>query len=104
MSALLLSLVVIILTIAYKLLKPSKHGSLPSPGFPLPVVGHIYKLVTEEAKNDPVNFMWNLYKKYQRGGILYLRLFTINSVYVGDFDTLKYIFNHPDVQLREGFI
>ena len=29
-----------------------------------------------------------------------MRVFKTNIVYVGDFETLKYIFNHPDVQAR----
>merc|ERR1711936_328007 len=56
--------------------------------------------MTEEGKRDPVMFLWNLYKKHQRNGMMHLRSFNLDLVFVGDFDTLKYIFNHPDCQGR----
>ena len=31
---------------------------------------------------------------------MYLKSFSLNLVFVGDFETLKYIYNHPDAQLR----
>lgn len=31
---------------------------------------------------------------------MFLRSFNLNIVFVGDFETIKYLFNHPDVQLR----
>merc|ERR1711988_575401 len=98
MSALILAIAVLLLT--YYFLKPTRHSSLPSPGLALPIVGHVYKLVTQEAREDPVNFVWNLYKKYQRNGLMYLRSFNLDIVFVGDFEAVKYLFNHPDAQLR----
>ena len=44
--------------------------------------------------------IWNIYEKYQRNGILYMNTFSINSLWIGDFDTLKYVFNLPEVQKR----
>ena len=98
MSALMLAIAVLLLT--YYFLKPTRHSSLPSPGLALPIVGHVYKLVTQKAREDPVNFVWNLYKKYQRNGLMYLRSFNLDIVFVGDFEAVKYLFNHPDAQLR----
>ena len=92
--------VIIVLTLTLHLLKTKKYNALPSPGLALPLIGHVYKLFTAEAQKDPVNFLWNLYKKYQRNGLMHLNSFTLNLVFVGDFETLKYLFNHPDVQLR----
>merc|ERR1719309_447487 len=49
---------------------------------------------------DPVNHMWNLYKKNNYKGIMWVRILNLDMAFVGDFDTLKYIFNHPDAQER----
>ena len=97
---LLLAVAVIVLTLTHHFLKTRKYSSLPSPGLALPLVGHVYKLFSAEAQKDPINFVWNLYKKYQRNGLMHLKSFSLNLVFVGDFETLKYLFNHPDVQLR----
>ena len=32
--------------------------------------------------------------------MLWLRTFNLNTVFVGDHNTLHYLFNHPDVQGR----
>ena len=58
------------------------------------------KLCFKESKNDPVNFLWKLWKKHQRGGVMYLKSFSLNLVFVGEHDTLKYMYNHPEIQLR----
>merc|ERR1712241_1049472 len=92
--------VIIVLALTLHLLKTKKYSALPSPGLAIPLIGHVYKLFTAGAQKDPVNFLWNLYKKYQRNGLMHLNSFTLNLVFVGDFETLKYLFNHPDVQLR----
>merc|ERR1711997_266910 len=97
---LLLAVAVLVLALTYHLLKTKKYRSLPSPGLALPLVGHVYKLFTAEAQKDPINFLWKLYKKHQRNGLMHLNSFGMNLVFVGDFETLKYLFNHPDVQLR----
>ena len=96
----LLTVAFLLLTLTYLLLKTKKYNSLPSPGLALPLVGHVYKLYSADAQRDPVNFLWKLYRKYQRNGLVYLKFCTINVVFVGDFETVKYLFNHPDVQLR----
>ena len=31
-----------------------------------------------------------------------MKVFNLKTLVVGDFDTLKYLFNHPDVQDRTG--
>ena len=73
---------------------------LPSPGLCLPGVGHMYKMMTGDSKKDPVMSLWRLYKKYQKNGIMHLRSFRFDTVFVGDFETLKYIYNHPECQER----
>jgi len=97
---LLIGITFLVLLVTYYFISNRKYFSLPSPGLCLPVVGHVYKLMTEEGKKDPVMFLWNLYKKHQRNGMMHLRSFNLDLVFVGDFDTLKYIFNHPDCQGR----
>lgn len=50
-----------------------------------------------------------MYKKYQRHGMLYFKQFGIDTLWIGDFDTVKYIFNHADgngrlsKSVHEGF-
>ena len=31
---------------------------------------------------------------------MYLKSFSLNLVFVGEHDTLKYMYNHPEIQLR----
>ena len=50
--------------------------------------------------NDPVNAAWDLYKKFSLKGFLFIKVFHFRIVLVGDFDTLRFLFNHPDVQAR----
>merc|ERR1719350_657954 len=97
---LFLLMTAVLLYATYYFTTNKKYLYLPSPGLCLPIVGHVYKLTTEEGKRDPVNFLWKLYKKYQRNGMMHLRSFTLDLVFVGDFDTLKFIYNHPDCQER----
>ena len=73
-----------------------KYKDFSSPGLCLPFFGHSYKFCSKTFKADPVNEAWKMYKKYQRGGMMYFKMFSQDVVWVGDFDTLKYIFNHPD--------
>jgi len=96
----ILLITVLILYVTYYFTTNKKYLCLPSPGLCLPIVGHVYKLACEEGKRDPVNFLWNLYKKHQKNGLMHLRSFSLDLVFVGDFDTLKFIFNHPDCQER----
>ena len=64
---------------------------------------------------DPVNRLWDLYKRHNRGGLLRIRAFNIElvgiilntsrafsslKVYIGDFKMLKEVFNNPDAQAR----
>jgi len=74
---------------------------LPNPGPCLPLFGHFFKLLAiKEFETDPVRAMWNMWKKNQQGGMFWMRTFSMNLVFVGDHDTLHYLFNHPDVQGR----
>ena len=73
---------------------------LPSPGLPLPYLGH-HRILLTDAK-DPINYMWELYNKFSKNGMMYNRVFSFDTLIVGDFDVLKYLFNHPDVQERNS--
>ena len=99
-TPLTLLIVVIVLLITRHILKEWKYYQLPSPGLQLPIIGHLYLLMGGEAAKDPVNTMWNLYKKYQKNGMMFLRLFRMNMMLVGDYDTLKEIYNNPNVQVK----
>ena len=68
-------------------------------GICLPLIGHVYKFDSKTAQ-DPVGGLWRLYKKYQKDGMLHMNTFGLNIVFIGDFKTLKYVYNHPDVQDR----
>ena len=57
-------------------------------------------MLTPEAEKDPVNFMWNTWKKHQKNGLMHLRSFNIDLVFVGDHETLKFLYSQPDIQLR----
>ena len=98
-AASLLVLLVVLLVTRY-VLKRWKYFWLPSPGLELPVIGHTHLLMSQEAKRDQVGFMVKTWRKFQKNGMMFLRSFSLNLMVVGDFDTLKYIYNHPDVQAR----
>ena len=99
-SALLLIAVVLVFCfLVYKRTYRNAWSHLPSPGFQLPFFGHPQLLLDT---SDPVKYSWDLYKKFSQKGLLYIKIFTFKSVIVGDFETLKYLFNHPDVQNRTG--
>ena len=95
-----LLVVVVVLALTHYLMKWRPYLALPAPGFPLPVIGHLHLLMSRESKNDPVNFLWKLWQKHQRHGVMYLRTFKLNLVLVGEFEALKYLYTHPEVQLR----
>ena len=96
----LLSFIVTLLSLyCYKTSK-WKYKNLPSPGICLPVIGHSYTMMNKAVLDDLSTGIWNIYEKYQRNGILYMNTFSINSLWIGDFDTLKYVFNLPEVQKR----
>ena len=73
---------------------------LPSPGLCLPFLGHIHKFLTKEALADPINGLWDMFKKHQKNGVMWSRSFNMDILWVGDHDTLHYLFNHPQVQGR----
>lgn len=78
-----------------------KYRNLPSPGLCLPIIGHSYKIMNRKVRKDRVNGIWEIFRKYQRNGILYINTFSINCLWIGDFQTLKYVFNLPEVQNRK---
>lgn len=90
----------LLLLASFHVLNTQRFLHLPSPGLCLPVIGHLHKLLTREGRVDPVNTLWNIYKEHSKAGILWVRAFNIDTVYVGDFDIVKKIFNDPDVQDR----
>jgi len=75
---------------------------LPNPGICYPFLGHIHKFFTKGMLTDPINGVWEMFKKHQRNGVMWTRSFNINILWVGDFDTLQYLFNHPQIQERNG--
>ena len=94
-----------------------RYGLLPSPGAPLPLLGHfhlllarwlavvtldidIFGMVFRGGAKDPVNRLWELYKQHSKDGLLWIRSLNLEVLYIGDFKTLKTVFNHPDVQGR----
>ena len=74
----------------------SKYKHFGSPGPCLPLIGHSYVMMTKEAKKDPAQRIWSLYKKHQKHGMLYFKSIGMNQLLIGDFETIKYIFNHSD--------
>ena len=78
----------------------SKYRHLSSPGPCLPIIGHSYKLFSKAVLADPATGMWDLYRKHNKDGIMYMNTFSIDTVMVGDFHTLKTIFNNPDATGR----
>merc|ERR1719431_848889 len=74
-----------------------RYGGLPPPR---PLLGHFPRLAAGNGLADPVNRIWELYKAHSRKGLLYIRMFNFPMVYIGDFATLKQVFNHPDAQGR----
>jgi len=87
-----------VLLLLYWINSARKYAGIPTPKYRLPFLGHIE--VFMGGKANPVNVMWNLYKKYSRGGIMRIEIFGFTNVLVGDFEALKYIFNHPSAQNR----
>ena len=37
--------------------------------------------------------MWRLYRQHQRDGLMHMNVFGLNTVLIGDFDTLKQVFS-----------
>ena len=93
---LLVTMVVVLLSYLCQRWYRSKYRHLASPGPSLPIIGHAYKMRTQEFKQDPVHEIWRMYKQYQKNGMMYFKQFGINTLWVGDFDTVKQIFNHAD--------
>ena len=71
-----------------------KCQAFASPGLRLPLLGHSYKFTTKRFRSDPVNEIWRIYRKYQKEGTMYFKMFNQDTVWVGDFYIIKYIFNH----------
>ena len=95
-----LALILLLFTLyCYKTSK-WKYKNLPSPGFSLPVIGHSYKMMNKTVLKDLTNGIWGIYRKYQRNGLLYINTLSLNCLWIGDFDTLKHVFNLPEVQKR----
>ena len=89
-----ITLLCLLITVLVFRSSKSKYRNLKSPGISLPIIGHSYKLFSNDGIKDPTKTIWEIYKKYNRNGILYMNTFSIDSVWVGDLETLKYIFSH----------
>ena len=92
----------VVLAITLYCFKTSKwrYKNLPSPGLSLPVIGHSYKMMNRTVLKDMTNGIWEIYRKYQRNGLLYINTLSLNCLWIGDFDTVKHVFNLPEVQKR----
>ena len=44
--------------------------------------------------------LWRMYKKHQKDGLMHMNTFGLNTVFIGDFETLKYVFSHPETTNR----
>jgi len=75
---------------------------LPNPGICLPFLGHIHKFFTKGMLEDPINGLLVMFRKHQRNGVMWTRSFNLDILWVGDFETLRYVFNHPQIQDRNG--
>ena len=73
---------------------------LPNPGICFPFFGHLQKFFTKEMVDNPIKGLCDMYRKHQRNGVVWRRNFNMDILWVGDFDTLHYLFNHPQVQSR----
>ena len=89
-----ITLLCLLITVLVFRSSKSKYRNLKSPGISLPIIGHSYKLFSNDGIKDPTKTIWEIYKKYNRNGILYMNTFSIDSVWVGDLETLKYVFSH----------
>ena len=73
---------------------------MASPGPCLPVLGHSYLLFKKSVLEDPANGIWKLYRNHNRDGILHMNTFSLNTVWIGDYKKIKYLFNLPEVTAR----
>ena len=95
--------VILCLLIAWLLFchSQSKFKRFASPGICLPIVGHFYHfLFDDKIRSDPTNGIWDMYKRYQKDGLLYMKTLNIDTLWIGDFDTIKYLFSRQDVTGR----
>jgi len=70
---------------------------LPSPWLRVPFLGHLEFIFNI---SDPVNETRRLYNVYSKNGLCYTSFMNVHNVLVGDYDTLRYLLNHPHVQNR----
>merc|ERR1712212_90334 len=49
---------------------------------------------------DPINGLWEMFRKHQRNGVMWTRNFNMDILWIGDFETLHFLFNHPQVHDR----
>ena len=53
-----------------------------------------------DAGTDQVGAMWRLYRQHQRDGLMHMNVFGLNTVLIGDFDTLKQVFSLSETTNR----
>jgi len=96
----------VILWIVHALATNRKWAQLPSPGFCFPLIGHLHLVLNRDFTADPVNALWKLYQQKQQAGMLWMRALNVNTLFVGDYQLVRHLFNLPEMQLRdntEGF-
>jgi len=50
-----------------------KWFQLPHPGFYVPGLGHFLRFLNRAMTKDPIQALWDLWKKNQKGGLLWVR-------------------------------
>ena len=109
----MLFFVLLALAIIYYYSSIKKYLKLPSPSIYIPWLGHI-ELILDA--NDQLAQFSKVYKKYSKNGLLFVKLFGMDQVLislmlllkfknnvqvlVGDYETMKLLFNNPLVQNR----
>ena len=79
----------------------SKFKQFSSPGFCLPILGHFHIfLLDSKIRTDPLNGIWDLYKRHQKSGMMHMKTLSLDTVWIGDFDTIKHLFNRSEVTGR----
>ena len=53
-----------------------------------------------DAGTDQMGAMWRLYRQHQRDGLMHVNMFGLNTVLIGDFDTLKQVFSLSETTNR----
>jgi len=90
-------LILVLLVLLYFKSTRNKYSHLPTLPYFVPWLGNLPLLFD---KGDPLNHQARLYRKYSKGGLLYFHIVGLDHILVGDFQVVKYLFNHPNFANR----